>query len=60
LTTISAQDKIEREPSSQPRGINIEILTSLSYNKQHIGVVTKSPENGVELGFRKIKGFSYK
>jgi len=51
---------MEGEPSSQPKGINIEILASLSYNKQHIGVVTKSSENGVELESRKIKGFSYK
>jgi hypothetical protein len=42
LTTISAQGKMRRQPSSQPRDINIEILVSLSYNKQHIGVVTKS------------------
>ena len=39
LTTISAQHKIGIQSSSQPRDINMEILVSLSYNKQDSGVV---------------------
>ena len=42
LTIISVRGKMKCQPIFQPKDITIEIIASLSYSKQNIGVVIKS------------------